>query len=35
MDDSLYSDHKYGHKNQILKRIKCLPLKNNNGSGYF
>lgn len=27
MDASLYKGHKYGHWEQILKRIGCLPLK--------
>ena len=27
MDPKLYEGHKYGHWEQILKEIKCLPLK--------
>ncbi len=27
MDPKLYEEHKYGHWNEILKRIECLPLK--------
>lgn len=27
MDASMYKGHKYGHWEQILKKIKCLPLR--------
>lgn len=27
MDAALFADHKYGHWNEILKKIGCLPLK--------